>query len=418
MYSSAGGSAFQQCSSVPIRVVDLLQTALRELRAVFLKHPPHLDPRRAVQPRPASDSRHAPILLFGRHTVGKNDPLPFVAVEGVPVVEILGFLVECQLPRLLMAPVDDARLVATTPQEADHPAVQVCHLDARHLVRRADGPQVVLDVSGQVSGEGREQDAAAVRTLTGEPPRPVHRDHGLARTCPAENPHRSVPVPFDEPALRRMQEDPPALQGRVQHRLQFHFVVHDDEPGLGIGPVQRLLEIGGVDRLADGLALQHKPLVGLASQVQEERLVRFNRQPRLHGVEFHVVAHRAHLLQHGGRNAETRQLAIAQVLEGRRSVGRGRRGILALRPEVSRNSRLGLVDLERSRLGVDPAFVPLGPGVRVVMLGGPQQHVDVAAVRLEHDGPIAAVDAQRPHVPVPCPVGSARSSVRWPSSRR
>lgn len=43
-----------------------ITVALRELSAILLEHAPHLDPRRPVQPRAATDAGRAPVLGLRR----------------------------------------------------------------------------------------------------------------------------------------------------------------------------------------------------------------------------------------------------------------------------------------------------------------------------------------------------------------
>ena len=80
---------------------------------------------------------------------------------------------------------------------------------------------------------------------------------------------------------------------------------------------QRGGEVSRVDRLRRRLPVPDKLLVTLARQVEEEGLVGFQGQARLHPIQLGVVPHRAHLGEHGGRDSEPRQLPVSQLAEGR-----------------------------------------------------------------------------------------------------
>ena len=274
--------------------------------------------------------------------------------------------------------------------------VEIRDLDAGKLLWLADRAQVVLDVGGEVLGERREQDAATPGQVPREPARAMHGDHRLAGAGRAQHPCGTVPRPLHQPPLRRVQKNPPALQWCVEHRLELQLVLDHHEAAARVVSRQRRREVLGVDRFLWSFPFPHEILVALARQIEEQRLVRLQRQAGLHAVQIGIIAHRAYLGQHGGRDSESGQLAVPQVAEGQRwngSVGRclDRRRCLGIRFGAR------LVHLQCAGLGVDAALVSLRPRVGVVVLVGPQQHVDVAVLRLEHDRPVALIDTQRSH---------------------
>ena len=132
-------------------------------------------------------------------------------------------------------------------------------------------------------------------------------------------------------------------------------------------------------------------LVRLARHVQEEGFVGFDGQPRRYRFQARLVADAENFSRHFGGDAEAQQLPSLQLPEDAWFVGG--RWVGGLLGDLSR-----LVYLQRPGFRIDVARVPSGPLVSVVVLVGPQQHVDVAVMRFQDDGPIAAVDANRAHV--------------------
>ena len=230
---------------VAVGVVHFLDPVLRQLRPVLCEDGPDLGPGAAAEPCAPARPEDAQVLFLGPDAGGLDDVLPFLGVEGVGVVQGEVPKSHGALPRgpCVLVPVlvvGDLELVPLAAQERDHPSVQVGHLDPLHLLGRADRTQVVLDVGGQVAGKGDEEDALAcavrsvsagvavavrVRHPPSQPARPVHSHDGLARACAAQHANGTVPPSLHQPALRRMQEDPPLLQRRVEHLLEGGIVV-------------------------------------------------------------------------------------------------------------------------------------------------------------------------------------------------
>ena len=186
------------------------------------------------------------------------------------------------------------------------------------------------------------------------------------------------------------------FQRRVEHRLELQLVLDHHEAAARAVSRQRRGEVFRVDRFLRRFPLPNEILIVFAHQIEEERFVRLQGQAWLHAVQLGIVAHRTDLGQHGSRDAESGQLPVPQVAKSQRwggSVGRrlGRSRCRRIRFAT------GLVHLQRAGLGVDSTLVPFGPRVSVVVLVGPQEHVDVAVLRLEHDRPVALIDAKRAH---------------------
>ena len=153
-------------------------------------------------------------------------------------------------------------LVAPSVQKAHHPTIQIGHLDALHLIRCADGTQVVLDVRRQVAGECGEQDAA-LGQVSRQPAGAVHGHHGLAGAGAAEQAHRAVPIAFHQSSLGGMQEYAPAFQRRVEHGFEFQVIRRDREPHLRFGTLQSRVEVLHID-LRRRFPFSHQIFVGLA----------------------------------------------------------------------------------------------------------------------------------------------------------
>ena len=247
----------------------------------------------------------------------------------------------------------------------------------------------MLDVRGQVAREGGEQDAA-LRQRSGQVAGAVHGGHRLARAGAAEHPQRPVPVALHQPPLGGMQEHAPPHERRVQHGLEFHFVRYDGEPHLRLRTSQRGGEVVYVHRWRR-FALAHQVFVGVAGEVEEQRVVRFLGQALFDGLQAIRIGDAPHFRQHRLRHAEAHQLAVLQA-------GKGACGFRSCRQRFGRAVVLGQVHLHGAGFRVDVAAAARRPVVGVVVLVRPQQHVDIATGRLQHDGAIAAVDAQRAHV--------------------
>ncbi len=165
----------------------------------------------------------------------------------------------------------------------------------------------------------------------------------------------------------------------------------------------RSREVAGVDGLERRLPFKNQLLVARTGKEQEQRLVGLHWQARLHGIQVGLVSHRSNVSEHCRRHAQALQFAVLESVEGARLVLGSRsveRRIDRLRDLLARRERLRGIHLQRAGLGVDAALVLRGPVVGIVVPVGPEQHVDVALLGLQHDGPIALVDAQRAHVRV------------------
>ena len=153
-------------------------------------------------------------------------------------------------------------------------------------------------------------------------------------------------------------------------------------------------EIGSVHGVHRHLAVAQNLLVAIAGHVKEQPVVGFLRQAPLHGIQFRFGSNGTHFANHCFRHAQAEQLAVFQSGEDRNLV-------------IRRGDRLchhcfllRRIHLQGTGLDVDATFVPHRPGVGFVVLVRPQEQMHVSRIRLEDNGAIAAVDAQRPHVAV------------------
>ena len=379
----------EQRRGVAVGVVELLHAPLRQLRPVLREHRPDERPLGARQARAAASAGHAQIGLLVRHVGGLDHLFPLVLEEGVRQIQRWRLGVQGDPPRFPVAAELRAELVAAHLQKTHHPAIQIGHFDALHLLRRADGAEVVLDIRGQVAREGGEQNAA-FGEVPNQPASAMHRHHRLAGAGAAEQTHRPVPIPLHHAPLRRVQEHAPALQRRVQHGFEFHFVRGNGESHLRLGAFEGRVEIAGVHNVRR-FPLAHQLFVGIAGQIKEQRVVGFGGKALLEGFERVFIRHAAHFRQHRLRHAEAHQLPILQC--GERA---GRLGGRFWR--CGRRIALRQVDLHGARGRIDVAPTARGPVVRIVVLVRPQQQMNAAALRLGDDGAVADVDAQRAHV--------------------
>ena len=223
----------------PVGVFLFNQAVGRQVRAVGLEDLPDAGALGASDRGSPSPSEHMQILVPAEGALGQNHLGPFIPVElrfqGKVGVRGLQGLVPCPLPGFVILTVRDSLWEVVLVQEPVDPLVEVDHFHAGEVLFICDEVlEVPPQVGSQVGREGKEQDLAVGRPgpVPRKPLGPVHGHHRLAGAGAAQDADGAVPVAVDQPSLRRVQEHPPLLLRRVQHPLQFLFVVHDPQAAL------------------------------------------------------------------------------------------------------------------------------------------------------------------------------------------
>ena len=188
------GHSLKHHARIAVCALNVANIVLAQDGAILLHHLPHVGAFLAIEAHATARTTRMSVLFPGKDILIADNLLPLVDIKSHFAVDVHTRACDGVLPISLQARSGVLNGVSVTLvlQELGDPGIEIVHLDALHLVCRANLTQVLLDIGRKVLGEGSKEHALAwVGELGGKTMSAVHGHDRLARAGAAQNTRRT-----------------------------------------------------------------------------------------------------------------------------------------------------------------------------------------------------------------------------------